>query len=52
MDDSDRQILAFTTNITFLHQELMQLGVQNTEFTVLRIEQKLDKFIAGKVIPL
>jgi hypothetical protein len=48
MDDSDRQILAFKANLGSIRAEMQELSVQNIEITVLRLEQKLDNFIAGK----
>lgn len=50
MDDTDRQIIAFRTNIFHIRNELMQLGVQNTEITAIRLEQKLDNLVAGVLI--
>jgi hypothetical protein len=51
MDDSDRTILAFKSNISGIRNELQELGIQNIEIVALRLERKLDDFIASLFFP-
>lgn len=47
MDDTDRKILAFKANIHNMRREIVELGSVNTEITMIRLEQKVDKLLAG-----
>lgn len=47
MDGSDRQILAFKSNILNIRREFLDMSALNTEIVVIRIENKLDALREG-----
>lgn len=52
MDDSDRKMIAFKTNIRNIRRELVELGSLDMEIGVVRIERKVDMLLAGTSRPL